>query len=107
MHLTGQIQHLVDGFVPIYQMLFFAWPPFLVFLLRRQQRLMARLITLWTISGVLSVFMVMVNLSTISLLPSFGPEPYNTIVIVSLRLALLVLLASLLVRPKTVLVSNR
>lgn len=103
MHLTAQIQHLVDGFSFIYNTLFFAWPPFLLFLLRHQRRLMARLITLWTISGVLSVFMVMSKISMISLLPKFGPEPYNTVILVSLRLALLVLLASLMVRPREVL----
>lgn len=107
MHLPGQIQHLIDGFSPIYNTLFFAWPPFLVFLLRKQQRMMARIITLWTISGVISVFMVMANLSTVSLLPNFGPEPYNTVFIVSLRLAVLVLLASFMVRPKPALAQGK
>lgn len=103
MHATGQIQHIIEGLSLVYNTLFFAWPPFLVFLLRHRRRLMARLITLWTVSGVISVFMVMAKLSMISLLPNFGPEPYNTVILVCLRLAMLVLLASLMVRPSAVL----
>ena len=103
MHVTGQIQQIVEWFSLLYNALFFAWPPFLVYLLRHRRRLLSRLITLWTVSGVISVFMVMTKLSTISLLPSFGPEPYNTVIIVCLRLAVLVLLASLMVRPREVL----
>lgn len=104
MYASSQIQHVVEWLSPAYNTLFFAWPPFLVFLLRNRRRLIPRLITLWTVSSVLSVFMVMAKLSPVSLLPNFGPEPYNTIILVCLRLAMLVLLASLMVRPKAVLI---
>lgn len=103
MYVTSQIHHIVEWLSPAYHALFFAWPPFLVFLLRNRRRLMARLITLWTVSSVLSVLMVMAKLSPITLLPNFGPEPYNTVILVCLRLAMLVLLASLMVRPRIVL----
>jgi hypothetical protein len=94
------IHTLTVWFQPLYDALYFFWPICLVFFLRNHPRVMARLITLWTVSGVLTVGLVVTNLSLIPLLPEFGPEPYNTIILVSLRLALLVLLASLLVRPK-------
>ena len=103
MQVSSQLQHIVEWLSPAYNALFFAWPPFLVFLLRHRRQLMARLITLWTVSSVLSVFMVMAKLSPVSLLPNFGPEPYNTVILVCLRLAMLVLLASLMVRPRAVL----
>lgn len=100
MHSFGQTQHLLDLLFPLYNMLYFAWPPFLVMLLRRRRPLMARLITLWTVSGVLSIALVLMGLDLASPLPQVSPEPYNTIIIVSLRLAILVLLASRLVQPK-------
>ena len=92
--------NLVELLSPMYNVLYFIWPPMLVFLLRSRRRFMGRLITLWTVSGVLSVMLVLTNLSTVSLLPQFAPEPDNTIILVTLRLAMLVLLASVLTRPK-------
>ena len=94
--------NLLELLAPMYNVLYFIWPPFLVFLLRNRRRFMGRLITLWTVSGVLSVMLVLTNLNTVSLLPQFAPEPDNTIILVTLRLAMLVLLASVLTRPKEI-----
>ncbi|MEZ4730176.1 MAG: hypothetical protein R3E79_23860 [Caldilineaceae bacterium] len=99
--------HLIKLLYPLYNMLYFFWPPLLVFILRYRRRIMARLITLWTLSGVISITLVLTDLSATSLLPQFGPEPQNTIILVTLRLAMLVLLASLLVRPRVAFAENR
>jgi hypothetical protein len=100
MSQIGTSHNLVELLSPMYNFLYFIWPPILVFFLRNRRRFMGRLITLWTASGVLSVMLVLTNLSKVSLLPQFAPEPDNTIILVTLRLAMLVLLASLLTRPK-------
>lgn len=102
-----QTHNVLKLLYPLYNMLYFLWPPLLVFILRHRRRIMARLITLWTLSGVISVAMVLTDLSAVSLLPKFGPEPQNTIILVTLRLAMLVLWASLLVRPKVAFAENR
>jgi hypothetical protein len=99
MHTLVQNHNLLEQLSLVYNALYFVWPPILVYLLRNRRRLMSRLITLWTVSGVISVALVLTNLSAVSLLPQFVSEPHNTIIIVSLRLATLVFLATLMVRP--------
>ncbi|MEZ4867443.1 MAG: hypothetical protein R3C14_39320 [Caldilineaceae bacterium] len=94
----GNNPNWLELFSHLYNALYFIWPPCLVFLLRSRRRVMARLITLWSVSGVISVLTVLANLGAISLLPHLAPEPQNTIILVSLRLALLVSLANLLVQ---------
>lgn len=100
MHQLTYIRNLTEVLQPISNTLYFFWPLCLVFFLRNHRRVMARLITLWTVSGVLTVLLVLANLNMIPLLPEFGPEPYNTVILVSLRLILLVSLASLVVQPR-------
>lgn len=95
MLLSDQTQTIMAWFFPLYHALYFAWPPVLIYLIGHRRQFLARLITLWTFSGVLSVLLVVTHLNAMPLMPTLGPEPYNTIVLVSIRLALLVTLACL------------
>ncbi len=90
-----QFNGLTEWFFPLYYTLYFAWPPVLIYLIGHRRQFLARLITLWTFSGVLSVLLVLAHLNATPMLPVLGPEPYNTIILVSIRLALLVTLACL------------
>lgn len=95
MLLPAQFQGMTEWFFPLYYALNFAWPPFLIYLIGHRRRFLSRLITLWTFSGVLSVLLVVTHLNAMPVMPALGPEPYNTIALVSIRLALLVTLACL------------
>lgn len=95
MVLTDQLQSMVQLFSPLYAALYFAWPPFLIYLIGNRRRFLSHLITLWTLSGALSILLVITHLNAVPLMPPLGPEPYNTIILVCIRLALLVTLACL------------
>lgn len=103
MALPDQFYGMMVWFFPLYHALYFAWPPFLIYLIGHRRQFLARLITLWTLSGALSVLLVMAHLNAAPLLPALGPEPYNTIILVSIRLALLVTLACLNLERRTAL----
>jgi len=95
-----QFNGMMEWFFPLYHALYFAWPPVLIYLISHRRQFLARLITLWTLSGVLSVLLVVTHLNAAPLLPALGPEPYNTIILVSIRLALLVTLACLILERR-------
>lgn len=103
MQLSGQVATIMAWFFPIYYALYFIWPVILIYLLSHRRRFLARLITLWTFSGVLSVFLALTHLNTLPTVPPLGPEPYNTIALVSIRLALLVTLACLILERRAAL----
>ncbi|MCE7988299.1 MAG: hypothetical protein DYG89_44640 [Caldilinea sp. CFX5] len=98
-----QFYDMMEWFFPLYYALYFAWPPVLIYLIGHRRQFLARLITLWTLSGALSVLLVVTHLNAAPVLPALGPEPYNTIILVSIRLALLVTLACLSLERRTAL----
>lgn len=94
--MSPELMHNLNvWFFPLYYLLYFAWPPFLIYWIGHRRKFLSRLITLWTLSGALTVLLTLSHLNTVSTLPAFGPEPYNTIILVTIRLALLVTLACL------------
>lgn len=103
MQMSGQVATIMAWFFPIYHALYFIWPVILIYLLSHRRHFLARLITLWTFSGVLSVMLTLAHLNTLPTVPPLGPEPYNTIALVSIRLALLVTLACLILERRAAL----
>lgn len=95
MALSNQLQDVIQWLSPLYAALYFAWPPFLIYVIGNRRRFLSHLITLWTLSGALSILLVLTHLNAVPLLPPLGPEPYNTIILVCIRLAILVTLACL------------